>query len=254
MNPLVQRAADESRAADSKVDQFFERVEQVLGFVPEPLRHLIEAIRLGLVALEEKIRDFQERIAGLWEQRGDADRLRQVGERWVAEVGDVLGDIAAGIAPDKLRTAVEWEGRAARAYQLAVPPQAAGLNAVKDIANQLRASLNSLANSLDVFWLSISFALAGFVVGAVVAIAAACTVVGIPAAIAALATAVATSLAVVGATVLALESHFNTIETEQAAIRQKVHDLGSTWSAPNTADMADASVTDGDGSDWRPGS
>jgi hypothetical protein len=46
----------------------------------------------------------------------------------------------------------------------------------------------------------------------------------------------------------------NTIETEQAAIKQKIRDLGSSWAMPNTGDMSDASVTDGDGSDWRPGS
>ncbi|MEJ2859009.1 MULTISPECIES: hypothetical protein [unclassified Saccharothrix] len=254
MNPLVRRADDESRTAASQVDQFFRQVEQVLGWVPDPLRHLIAPTRIGLAALERQTREFQERIARLWDQPGDSDRLRQVGERWVAEVGDVLGDIAGGIAPDKLRTTVEWEGSAARAYLITVPPQAAGLTAVKDIANQLRASLNSLANSIDVFWTSIALALAGLVVGAVAAIATACTVVGIPAAIAALATAVAASLAVVSATVLALESHFNTIETEQTAIRQKVRDLGTTWSMPDTARLTDASVVDGDGSDWRPGS
>ncbi|GGP73420.1 hypothetical protein [Saccharothrix coeruleofusca] len=58
----------------------------------------------------------------------------------------------------------------------------------------------------------------------------------------------------VAAATAALEAHTNTIETEQAAIRQRIRDLGSDWSMPNTADMADASVSDGDGSDWRPGS
>jgi uncharacterized membrane protein YccF (DUF307 family) len=134
-----------------------------------------------------------------------------------------------------------------------VPPQAAGLNAIKDIAGQMRTSLNSLANSIDAFWIAIGFALAGFAVAALGAVAAAFTVVGAPAAIAALLTAAGVATALVGAAVVALNSHVNTIEVEQAAIQQKVRDLGSTWAMPNTADMADASVTDGDGSDWRPG-
>ncbi|XVV00335.1 hypothetical protein ACQPW3_23125 [Actinosynnema sp. CA-248983] len=222
--------------------------------MPEPLRYAIEPARLGMQVLGEKVREFWDRVNQLWDQPGDSDRLRAVGERWVTEVGNALGDIAGTIGPDKLRTTIEWEGRAARAYQATVPPQTAGLNSIKDIVGQLRTSLNALANSIDVFWTTMGLAFAGFLIGAVAAVAAACTVVGIPAAIAALATTIATALAFIGAAILALKSHMNAIETEQTAIRQKIHDLGSTWAMPNTTDMADASVVDGDGSDWHPGS
>jgi len=123
-------------------------------------------------------------------------------------------------------------GRAARAYSATVPPQPQGLNSVKDVANQMRASLNSLANSIDAFWIAMGVALATFVVAAV-------------------AGGLAAAIGIIGATIMALESHTNTIETEQNAIMQKIHDIGREWTMPNVGDMSDASVTDGDGSDWK---
>ncbi|SEQ62215.1 hypothetical protein SAMN05216188_10459 [Lentzea xinjiangensis] len=129
-----------------------------------------------------------------------------------------------------------------------MPPQAQGLNAVKDVANQPRASLNSLASSIDAFWIAMGVAFATFVVSAVGAIAAACTVVGTPAAIAG---GLTVAIGIVGATIMALESHTNTIETEQNAITQKIHGIGREWTMPNVGDMSDASVADGDGSDWK---
>jgi hypothetical protein len=95
---------------------------------------------------------------------------------------------------------------------------------VKDVANQMRASLNSLANSIDAFWIAMGVALATFVVSAI---------------------------GIIGATIMALESHTNTIETEQNAIMRKIHDIGREWTMPNVGDMSDAGVTDGDGSDWK---
>ncbi|MEU4741551.1 hypothetical protein AB0G02_13955 [Actinosynnema sp. NPDC023658] len=254
MNPLVQEAHRRSQEVDQHAGKFFDQVNSVMSWVPAPLEYLVDPIVRGMQLLNEKLRELWDRVKLLWEQPGDSDRLKQVGEQWVSQVGNALGDIAGTIGPDKLRTTIEWEGRAARAYQATVPPQAAGLNSVKDIAGQLRSSLNSLANSIDMFWMAMGFALAGLVVSIVGAVVAACTLVGIPAAITFIVGGVAATIGVIAATVMALESHVNTIETEQSALRQKIHDLGSTWAVPNTADLADASVVDGDGSDWRPGS
>ncbi|MCE6999837.1 hypothetical protein LZG04_34240 [Saccharothrix sp. S26] len=254
MNPLVQKAHQQTRKIDEESRRFFEQVNSVMSWVPAPLDYLVDPIVRNLALLDGRLREFQDRVNQLWDQRGDSDRLKQVGEQWVSQVGNALGDIAGTIGLDKLRTTIEWEGRAARAYQATVPPQAAGLNSIKDIAGQMRSSLNSLANSIDMFWIAMGLAFVGFAVAIAGAVVAAFTVVGIPAAIGVILTAAAAAFGLIAAAIMALESHINTIEVEQAAIRQKLRDLGSTWTMPNTADMADASATDGDGSDWRPGS
>ncbi|MFD9704320.1 hypothetical protein [Lentzea sp. NPDC059081] len=236
---LVVQAEEKIKAVDRDLERFFDVVDATLTWVPPPLRWVVDEVGKGIRWLIEKIAEFRDRVGELWRQKGEPDRLRQVGTGWVERIGDVLGDVAGTVTLDKMRTNIEWEGRAARAYTATVPPQSQGLSAVKDVANQLRASLNGLANSIEVFWISMVVALSTFAVAAVGACYAAVTVVGVPAAIAALATGLTAVIGVIGATVMALESHTNTIETEQNAIMQKIHDIGRAWTMPAV------------GSDWR---
>ncbi|MEV0675715.1 hypothetical protein AB0I60_04240 [Actinosynnema sp. NPDC050436] len=254
MNELAAQANQQSRDIDARIREFFEQVNGVLSWVPVGFEHLVSPIQRGMSALADLAREFWERVRLLWDQPGDSERLKQVGEKWVSEVGNVLGDIAGTLGLDKLRTTAEWEGRASRAYRDAIPAQVAGLNSIKDVANQVRTSLAGLANAIDSFWLAIKLAFTVFLVGAVGAIALACTIVGIPAAIGALTTVVSVSLGLIVTAVMTMESHTNTVEMEQAAIRQKVHDLGTTWSTPDGSAISDASAADGDPSDWQPGS
>lgn len=252
MNAIVQEASDEAREIELRSDEFWAAVDEVLSWVPGPLGPLIEPIRAGMAELGRKMQEFWDRVGKLFEQPGNADRLKQVGEQWATLVGDICNDIAGTITLDKMRTNIEWQGPAAESYKAQVPPQSEGLTTVKDIAGQVRTSLDNLANSIDSFWLAVKFALAGFAIAIVGAIAAACTVVGIPAAIGVIVAAVAAALGLVTAAVMALESHVNTIENEQTAIRQRVTDLADGWTMTDTAALSDASATDGDPSDWRP--
>ncbi|MFD0204688.1 MULTISPECIES: hypothetical protein [Saccharothrix] len=254
MNPLAQQVEQKRQDAQQEAKAFFDQVESVLRWVPPPLENMIDPIVQGMRLLAEKVAELWDHVGHLIDQWGDPDRLKQVGEQWVAQVGNVLGDIAGTVAIDKLRTTVEWEGRAARAYHSVVPAQAAGLNAVKDIANQMRSSLTALANAIEAFQTTMLFAVISFGVGAVGAILTAASVVGIPVGIAALSGACGVALTLLTTAVLAMQSQVNTIETEQTTIMQKIHDLGSEWVMPDTRAMRDASATDGDGSDWRPGS
>jgi hypothetical protein len=250
-NPLVVQARSKADDVDRNLRRFFETVNRTLSWVPAPLKWVIERVEDLFRTVNVKIAEFWDRVTQLFEQPGDSDRLKQVGTEWVEKVGNVLGDVAGTIGLDKMRTNVEWSGKASRAYAATVPPQSAGLNAVKDVTNQMRSSLNSLANSIDAFWIAIGVALATFVVSAIGAVAGACTIVGTPAAVAAVATGLTIAIGIIGATIMALEAHINTIETEQLNIAQKIHDIGTEWAMPNVRDMSDASVTDGDGSDWK---
>ena len=254
MNPLVQQVEQKTQDAQENVKEFFDQVDRLLNWVPAPLEYMIDPIVQGMRLLSEKVAELWDHVGHLIEQWGDPDRLKQVGEQWVAQVGNALGDIAGTVAIDKLRTTVEWEGRAARAYQSVVPAQSAGLNAVKDIANQVRASLTALANAIESFQLTMLFALISFGIGAVGALMAAASVVGTPVGIAALSAACGAAITLISTAVLAMQSQVNTIEIEQTAIMQKIHDLGTDWVMPDSGAMRDASATDGDGSDWRPGS
>lgn len=75
--------------------------------------------------------------------------------------------------------------------------------------------------------------------------------VGIPEAIGILIAAVAAIYTFITDAIEALNSHVGNVETEHRAIKQAVHDLGSSWAVPDTKAMSDATTADGDPSDWR---
>ncbi|HEX2297183.1 MAG TPA: hypothetical protein VHH34_01470 [Pseudonocardiaceae bacterium] len=251
-NSLVLETSDKSREIEQKIQEFFDKVNQVISWVPWPASELLGPIQDGMERLAQKMREFWDRVNQLFEQPGNSDRLREAGAQWAEDVGNILGDIAGTVALDKLQTNIEWTGRAAEAYKATVPAQGEALNGLKDLAIEMRTSLDSLAESIDNFWLAMKIAFVTFVVAIVGAIVAAATVVGIPAAIAVILTAVGVCLGVVTATIMALDSHIDTIHNQQTTIQQKVRDVGTEWAKTNIAAMSDASVTDGDGSDWRP--
>lgn len=251
-NPLVQEATEKTQEIEQKIEEFFDKVNEVISWVPGIFSHLIEPIVQGMEQLRQKVQEFWDRVNQLFEQPGNSDRLKEVGEQWVTSIGNVLGDIADTLSLDRLRTNFEWTGSAAEAYKATVPAQGQGLNNLKDLAVEMRGSLDSLADSIDSFWLAMKIVFVGLLVAAGIAIAGALSVVGIPAAIAVILGAAAAAITAVGYTISALNAHVDTIETQQSAIQQQVHDVGAEWSPSNIAAMSDASVTDGDASDWRP--
>jgi predicted PurR-regulated permease PerM len=240
-SPAIQQANDKFHDVDQKINDFFNKVSDVLSWVPGFLSDLIKPIEDGLNALRQKVKEFWDRVNQLINQPGSPTRLHQVAEDWVNKVGNVVGDIAGRISLDKLQTNLDWEGRGAEAYKATVPAQVSGLNSVKDLANQLRSSLDNLGNGIETFWTAMAVAAGVFVVGAIAAIATACTVVGIPAAIAAIATAAGVSIGLITTAILSLQALTNTISTEQNTIAQKVHDLGDKWAKSNTGAMQDKS-------------
>ncbi|CAM2815145.1 hypothetical protein SAXI111661_02890 [Saccharomonospora xinjiangensis] len=240
-SPAIQQADAKFQELKEKINEFFDKVNDVLSWVPDSLAYLLDQIQQGLDALRQKIKEFWDRVNQLIDQPGSPTRLHEVAEDWANKVGNVIGDIAGDVGLDKMQTNLDWEGRGAEAFKATVPAQVDGLNSVKDLADQLRSSLDSLGNGIETFWTAMAVATGVFVVGAVAAIAAACTVVGIPAAIAAIATAAAVSIGLVTTAILSLQSLTNTISTEQTSIAQKVHDLGDEWAKSNIGAMLEES-------------
>jgi hypothetical protein len=76
--------------------------------------------------------------------------------------------------------------------------------------------------------------------------------VGIPLAIGAILTAVGACIYLITETIVALDSHVDTIQNQQTTIQQQVRDVGNEWPRSDIGAMSDASVTDGDAPDWQP--
>lgn len=172
----IQQSTDTFHELEQKIQEFIAKVNNALDWVPGFLSDLIQPIKDGLVFLQQKAKD---------------------------------------VALDKLQANLDWQGRGAEAYKATVPAQVSGLNSVKDLANQLRSSLDNLANGINTFWVAMGVADGVFLVGAIGAIAAACTVVGIPAAIAAIATAAGVAIGLVTTAILSVMSLMNTISTSR---------------------------------------
>lgn len=166
------------------------------------------------------------------------------------QVGNPTHDIAGGIALPKLRTYLEWDGKAAEAYKALVPAQAEGLAGIKGLAEQLRTSLTNLGNAIESFWTAVLIALGAFFVASVAAVVEAAGIVTLPAAIPTLLGAAGAAIALIATTVASTMSMIDTIGTEQTAIKQKIHDLGDKWTRSNV-DLGDATTRDGDASNWQ---
>jgi len=240
-SPGIQQANDKFHQLEGKINDFLNKVNDVLSWVPGFLSDLIKPIQDGIAALNKKIKEFWDRVNQLIAQPGSPDRLHQVARDWVDKVGNAVGDIAGTVSLDKLQTNLDWSGRGAEAYKATVPAQVSGLGSVKDLANQLRSSLDNLGNGIETFWIAMGVAAGVFALGAIGAIAAACTVVGIPAAIAAIAGAAGVAIGLVTTAIVSLQSLTNTISSEQNTIAQKVHDLGDQWAKSNIGAMQDKS-------------
>lgn len=241
-NPAIQLADSKFHELEQKIQEFFNKVNDVLNWARDFISDdLIKRIQQGLAELGEKIKQFWDRVNQLFDQPGNSTRLHQVAEEWVNEVGNVMNDVSGRVSLDKLQTNLDWEGRAAEAYKATVPAQVNGLNSVKDLADQLRSSLDNLGNGIDSFWTAMAIAAGVFIAGIVVAIASACVPPTLVVGIVAVGTAVGTSLGLISTAVSSLQSLTNTISSEQNTIAQKVHDLGDQWAKSNIGAMQDKS-------------
>ncbi len=252
MTSAVADAEGKSQEIEEKVQRFFDIVNDTISWVPWPASELLGPIEDGMENLAQEMQKFWDEVNQIFEQPGDADRLRQAGAAWADSIGNPLGDTAGDISLENHQTNIEWTGRAAEAYKALVPAQEEALSGLKDIAITMRGSLDDMAESIEDFWQAIVMAFVSFIVGAVAAIASAFGVVTIPAGIAVLLGAVGVGLALVFQAVQAIDSHMDVIRDQQTAVQQGLRDVGTKWEQSNIAAMSDASVTDGDASDWRP--
>ncbi|WHT17786.1 hypothetical protein N8J89_32400 [Crossiella sp. CA-258035] len=252
MSEAVQRANERLREVDERMRKFFDQVNQAVNSVPEPLRWVIPRIDLLVEAVTRNSLELGKQLEDLLGDRGDADRVREAAEQWSKDIAGKLNDVAGAIDPGKMDTTLEWEGRAAEAYRLTIPTQVSGLTGLKDLATQMRGSLVNLGNSIESFWVGITVALIVALIGIASAVALTVSVAGIPLALLILVAVLPSVAGLIGSLITGLLAHVNTCKAEQSALQEKLRMVGETWSQGRIEQMGDASVLDGDGSDWKP--
>lgn len=232
---VIDEAVAKADEIEKKIQEFFDKVNDVISWVPWPFEDLIEPIEQGMEQLRQKVAEFWDRVKDFFTNRGDPEKLKQFADEWRESIGNRIGEIAGDIRLEKMRSNIEWEGRAAEAYKTIVPPQSEGLEGIKSLAVQINASLKSLANGIEDFWTAILIAFGTFVVAIAAAITGAATVVGIPAAIAAVLVAVGACIALVTTAIISRDAVEDTIKAEQDTIAQGTHDIGTEWTRSKTS-------------------
>ncbi|MFG1642348.1 hypothetical protein ACGFMK_18840 [Amycolatopsis sp. NPDC049252] len=237
-NPIIDRALEDMRAIEEKYREFMDKVRDLLDWVPSALESLVRPIIDLVDYVNGKFAECQNHLRLFWTDRGDPEKLKQVGKQWIEEFSHTIDEIAGTLGLDKLKANIYWQGRAAETYKAAVPAQIDHLNSMKDLGEQMRDSLSNLANGIDSFWLAMKIILGGLVAAVVSAILSAATVAGLPLALGILSAAIAAALPAITGTIVAIESLLDVIETEQGSIQAKVDSLGDLWERTNTSTMS----------------
>lgn len=200
-----------------------------------------------------KVAEIFDEITKLFSERGSATALRAAGESWNEQVGHRASTQTGLLTKEALETDNEWTGDAADRYGEAVTAQGKALTQIKAITEILQTTLNEIASALKVFWVGIAIAFGTYVALMIGCIIGACTVVGtIPSLLAALGFSVAFLSAVA-----TLSNNFaNTLDEKKAKLEQQATMDGQfangDWPSAVADKLSDASVRDGDNSDWTP--
>jgi hypothetical protein len=155
--------------------------------------------------------------------------------------------------PSSAGSTTAGPGVAADAYRSSLPAQHAALLAIKATGDDVDAALTDLANALTTFWAEISVALANLVAALFAAAVSAATAVGAPTAVAFALAALGIFAAAAKSTVSALTAVATNAASRAAQLERRLSNDAAFpaggWPRSTTA-LTDASVADGDDTDW----
>lgn len=234
-NEIIDRTLEDIRAIEEKFREFMDKVRDLLDWVPSALESLVKPVIDLVKYVNQKFAQYQQAVVRLFTDRGDSDKLKQVGHQWIDEFSRTVDEIATTLHLDQLKANIYWQGRAAETYKAAVPTQLDHLSSMKDLGEH---SLNNLANGIDSFWLAMKVIVGGLLAAIVSAILSAVTVVGLPLALGIISAAISMAVPAITGTIVAVETLLDVIETEQNSIQAKVDDLGDRWERTNTSTMS----------------
>lgn len=239
-------------------DGIVRQVNATLNAVPPYLSPLVEGIaaqaEAQLSLFDEYILKLVDWLAeNVWPViRGPFDLFR-VSDYWLADVYPKVTDVVGQIDLSETKLVDYWQGPAATTYLYTVRRQKAAANATAETIHDTRSALHSLAFTLGALYLAIVAELVSLICELVVAGVEVGTVFGIPVgvitAVGSVAKAIAVAIgisAVVKEIVSGTKEKFITLQERLNDSRDFDHGHWPTGSA----DLADASLTDGDRSNW----
>jgi hypothetical protein len=237
--------------AAAGVDAIVRGVNAVLDALPDVL---VAEIRAGVAELQRVFSEKATELGDLLAYAGDPVALRSAGTAWATGVGSVASRLAGMSTLNSTRADDYWTGLAATAYRNTLPAQQAALTAITSTGDEIDATLTDLANAIVNFWVAVSVALLGLGVALIAAAATAATVVGAPVGAGiGIAALVAFGIAL-NSTISSITEITNSAATRSAELQRRLFNdtafTGGAWPRSTTPISGDASITDGDGTDW----
>jgi hypothetical protein len=180
-------------------------------------------------------------------------RLYINGQDWVL-VSTTLSQIVGNLRPENRPVPTRWSGRAAEAYEQVVVGQIAAVGRLRDAAQSVNFALHWLAMSIITFYvalLALLVKLCAIVTGAILMFA---SMLGIPGALAALGVAVPSVTVEMSGLAMIVVECYARARTFIQDMRAKALDMSTfpngNWPNPDPARYNDATIHDGDPSDW----
>ena len=256
--------------ASSAVDFTVKEIRSVLDAARQLVNDIINGINSvldqlppgSIAGIRAAVADLQrlvdEEIAAVEAQLGFAgspDILRAAGERW-REVGGLASAQAAKATLNSTRADDRWVGDAAEAYGRTLPAQEKALIGIKARTDEIDRILQDLAGSINSYWADMGFAAVALGAGLGSALIIASTGVGAPAAAGLGAAAIVAFATAANSALTALVDITNACAVRTAEFDRSIKNNDSfdegRWPS-STTDFSDASLTDGDDTDWHIG-
>lgn len=231
-------------------DDITDGVNTVLGWLPGFLEGPIKSAFNKCAA---KVSEVLDQVATFYQNPGSASAIRTAADGWNQQVGAKASTQAGLLVKEQLDTDNEWTGDAADRYGEAVTAQNKALTQVKTVTENLQNTLNEIASAVRTFWVQIGIAFASYIALMVGCIVGVCTVVG---AVPSLLAALGFSVTFIGTSITFANNFANALDEKKGKLEQQSTMDGQfangEWPPSASDKMADASVNDGDKSDWTP--
>lgn len=202
-------------------DAFIDKVNWLISLAKHFAQWLFDRIQEAVNVLQKAINAVIELINKSLDGFWAPILFYNNGVDWQNNVKHPMKLYAASVAPDKLVSPDDWEGRAGNRYREATADQQTAGEACATIGSQMGTTLNECAVAGLAFYTAIGISLAKLIAALIASAAAATTVVGAPpaAAAATVSTGVATGeiIAASGALLLFLGAQASTISNVSTA-------------------------------------
>jgi ABC-type multidrug transport system fused ATPase/permease subunit len=180
---VIDKVIELLKKIEQKIDQFTDRINQLLAAVPSVLSWVVDKIKQAWNTLLAKVKEFWDWFTDKLLYMGNPGELYGAADSW-RQVGGKVSRINDDITALALTVDDHWTGRAADQYKQSLDPQRRANTSINtDFAANIATALSGLGQAIIVFWGAIAAALVTLTIAIVSSILLLASVIAGPAAI-----------------------------------------------------------------------